>query len=72
MDRAVHKNLGRFLVVLVFFGSQVKSPCRRYDSSYNPLDVEWGLRVSTSVQAHRRMIITAEITECPSEPWNGE
>lgn len=54
------------------FGSQVKSPYKHYDSSYNPLNVEWGLRESTSVQVHRRMIITAEITECPTEPWNGE
>lgn len=35
--------------------------------THNPLYAEWDLRESTSVQASGRVIITAEMTKCPTE-----
>lgn len=40
--------------------------------THNPLYAEWDLRESTSVQASGRVIITAEMTKCPTELEKGK
>lgn len=40
--------------------------------THNPLYAEWDLRESTSVQASGRVIITAEMTKCPTELQKGK